>query len=341
MHKLFHILRLLLLVIIPVLLSLLVYSFMTRALFEPVNPADAKEVSVEISQGMTFKDVCRLLKDKGIVRYARGLDLMARLKGSPTDKIKAGEYMLSPAMSPAKVLAKLVSGEVLNRTVMLAPGISIHELSRIVADSGLLSKEEMENELVSGTLLARAGIASNSFEGYLYPDTYFFSRPITAKDVIWKMLEEGETHWPKDFSDQADKLGMSRHEILTLASIIEKETGRVSEQPVISSVFHNRLKMGIKLQSDPTVIYGIQNFNGNITKEDLQTPTPYNTYTNLGLPPGPICNPGESAVKAALFPAETQFLYFVADGTGGHVFSTTLAEHNENVAKLVKGTVAN
>ena len=337
MMRLFYILRLLLLVIVPALFALLVYSFMTRALFEPLNVSEPKEISIEISHGMTFKDVCKLLKEKGVIRYARGLDLMARLKGSPTDKIRAGEYVLSAAMTPAQVLAKLISGEVLNRTILLAPGISIRELAKIVAGSGLLSKEEMDAELYSGSLLARAGIASSSFEGYLYPNTYFFSRPISAKDIIWKMLEEGETHWPKEFSDQADKIGMSRHEILTLASIIEKETGKVSEQPTISSVFHNRLRMGIKLQSDPTVIYGIPNFNGNITKNDLQTPTPYNTYVNLGLPPGPICNPGETAVRAALFPAESQFLYFVADGTGGHVFSTTLAEHNENVAKLLKG----
>jgi UPF0755 protein len=148
------------------------------------------------------------------------------------------------------------------------------------------------------------------------------------------MLKVGLDHWPQSFSDRAAQLGMTRHQIMTLASIIEKESGDRNEQPTISSVFHNRLKQQIPLQSDPTVIYGLgDQFDGNLTRAHLETPTSYNTYTIIGLPPGPICNPGDSAINAALYPAETPYIFFVADGTGKHVFSTTLEEHNAAVAQ--------
>ena len=151
------------------------------------------------------------------------------------------------------------------------------------------------------------------------------------------MLEEGDKHWPSEFSDRANEINLSRHEITTLASIIEKESGNAEEQPLISSVFHNRLSNGMRLESDPTVIYGIKDFNGNLTRQDLHTPHPYNTYTNFGLPPGPICNPGETAIRASLYPKESPYLFFVANGKGSHVFSTTLQEHNEAVAKYQLG----
>jgi len=330
-------LRLIFLLFIPALLAYGAYVFLSTALFSARSPQNTAQISVEVSPGMTFKDVCKLLQEKGVIRYARALDLIARLKGSPTDKIKAGEYMLSAALTPQQILTKLVSGDIFNRKVLLSEGQSIRDLGRIVEEAGLISKAEIDKVLYDPALLARAGISSSSFEGYLFPNTYLFSRPISAKEVVWRLLEEGEKHWPIQYSDKADSLAMSRHEILTLASIIQKEAGRKEEMPLISSVFHNRLKQGMKLQSDPTVIYGLPNYNGNITKEDLQNPHPYNTYTNLGLPPGPICCPGEDAIVAALNPAETKFLFFVADGTGGHAFAATLAEHNQNVAKFLLG----
>ena len=338
MSRYLAIVRLLLLLVVPLILAFMAYRFMVGALLEPANPASPTEVSIEISPGMSFREVARLLQSKGIVRYARSLDLLARLKGSPTDKISAGEYMLSPAQQPSQILAKLVAGDVLKRNVTLTEGMNMYELTKAVGRSGLMSEAEFLPALSDQNVLAKAGIAAKNFEGYLYPETYTFSRPTTAAQIIWRMLEAGEKHWPMEYTNQADKLGLSRHEILTLASIIEKESGKKKDdQPIISSVFHNRLKAGMKLQADPTVIYGLENFNGNLTKEDLQNPHPYNTYVNLGLPPGPIANPGDSAVKAALFPAETQFLFFVADGLGGHTFSQTLSEHNEAVAKFLSG----
>lgn len=328
--------RLAVIIIIPVFVAVITYMVMRDAFLEPANVADSNTVLVELGPDHTFRSICKLLQEKGLVRHWWSLELLARMRKSDRS-INAGEYELSPNMDPRAILKKLASGEVFKRRVVLKEGTSVWELGKIVEAAGLVSQQDFDAALTDPKLLASAGIAGGSFEGYLFPETYYFSRPITPRDVIWRMIEEGEKRWPADYSNRSDELQLSRHEILTLASIIEKESGNVEEQPLISSVFHNRLSQGMKLQSDPTVIYGIPNFNGNLTKDDLQTPTPYNTYMNFGLPPGPIGNPGESAIKAALYPRDSTYLFFVADGTGKHVFSTTLQEHNEAVNLYQRG----
>lgn len=322
--------RLALIIIVPVLVALATYLLMRDAFLAPVNKASTATVLVEVEPGKTFHEIARVLEAKGVVRHWWSLELLARMRKSDRS-INAGEYELSQAMEPRAILKKLASGEVYRRKVTLQEGTSAWDVGKLVEAAGLMSQQDFDAALADPKLLAAAGLAAPSFEGYLFPETYFFSRPITAKEVVWRMLEEGEKRWPAEFSNRADELQLSRQEIITLASIIEKESGNVEEQPLISSVFHNRLGQGMKLQSDPTVIYGIPNFNGNLTREDLQTPSPYNTYMNFGLPPGPICNPGETAIRAALFPQDSTYLFFVADGTGKHVFSTTLQEHNEAV----------
>jgi len=226
--------------------------------------------------------------------------------------------------------------------VTLKEGQTMLDLAVALEEAGVIKKEAFVPSLTDPDLLAKAGLNVSSFEGYLFPETYLFSRPIDAAHIIWRMLEEGEKRWTTEFANRADELRMSRHEILILASIVEKESGLADEQPRIASVFHNRLSQGMKLQADPTVIYGIPNFNGNITKENLQNAdNSYNTYMHFGLPPGPICNPSETAIHATLFPETTNYLFFVSDGNGRHLFSTTLQEHNENVARLVKRTTSN
>jgi len=180
------------------------------------------------------------------------------------------------------------------------------------------------------------GIAADSLEGYLYPDTYRFPRPTAVKDVIKAMVDRlGQVMTP-EWQARAKDLHMTLHEVLTLASVIEKETGAGGERAQISSVFHNRLKKKIPLQSDPTVIYGLPQFDGNLRKKDLSHPNPYNTYRWAGLPPGPIANPGAEAIRAALYPVPTPYLYFVSKNDGTHHFSATLVEHNKAVEKYQK-----
>lgn len=331
-----RLLRIFIIILIPVVTSTLVYFLMRYAFVIPADEAKTTKTLFEIKTGANFRDVCNDLKNQGFIRFASAMEVLSRIRKSDR-AINAGEYQISPAMTPKEILEELRSGRVFKREVTVTPGASIWDLGKVVEAEGLLSAAEFGKAVADPQLLARAGISAQSFEGYLYPETYQFSRPITAQNIIWKMLEEGEKHWPEEYSQRVEELSLTRHEILTLASVIEKESGKDTELPLISSVFHNRLAQGIKLQSDPTVIYGIHDFSGNLTKEDLQTPHPYNTYTNFGLPPGPICNPGELAVKAALFPAQTTYLFFVADGAGGHVFSTTLQEHNEAVKRYLSG----
>ena len=329
-------LRLILIIGLPVFVAAATYRFMKEAFVEPLSQQASELVLIEVAPGESFKQLCSTLEQRSIVRYAWALDLMARLKGSDK-KINAGEYQLSASMQPAEILRKLVSGDVFKRTVTVREGKSIWDVAPLLAEAGLYSDaftaDDFNAALTDKTLLARFGILADSFEGYLFPETYTFSRPIDAKAIVAAMLKEGERNWSAEWSDMLDKLKLSRHEVLTLASIIEKESGNVDEQPIISSVFHNRLRQGMRLQSDPTVIYGVPNFDGNLTKEHLETPGPYNTYLNHGLPPGPIANPGRTAIEAAIKPAETQYLFFVGDGNGRHVFSTTLQEHNEAVRK--------
>lgn len=330
------ILRLGLILSVPLFVSVITFIFLRRAFLLPLDPQSTMKITVEIAAGRNFADICRELKNKGVIKYAWALDALGRFRKADT-KISAGEYELSPAMDPRSILHKLISGDVIKRQITVKEGFTIKDIARALETAGIIKAEDFEREASDPRLLSKAGISAASFEGYLFPETYFFSRPVSAQTIIWTMLEEGERHWPREFTEKAEKMRLSRHEVLTLASIIEKESGNVDEQPLISSVFHNRLSQVMKLQSDPTVIYGLPNFNGNLTKEDLQNPHPYNTYVNFGLPPGPIANPGLSAIKAALFPKQTTFLFFVADGSGKHVFSTTLAEHNEAVARFQKG----
>lgn len=321
------------LILVPLLLGLGTFVYLRSALILPADPENKNEILVEIQPGLRVKEICKELEDKGLVKNGRALGILAKLKGVDT-KINAGEYPLSPSMSPLEILKRLASGMVLRRKVTLTEGQSIWELGKIVDEAGLMPKDEFDKALTDPRLLVEAHILSNSFEGYLFPETYEFSRPVTAKQVIWKMMEEGEKHWSAAYTEKADQLKLTRHDVLTLASVIEKESGNVSEQRIISSVFHNRLNQGMKLQSDPTVIYGIPNFNGNLVRADLENENNrYNSYVYYGLPPGPIGNPGASAIEAALNPEQTNFLYFVADGSGGHAFAATLKEHNDNVNK--------
>jgi len=181
------------------------------------------------------------------------------------------------------------------------------------------------------------GLAGMTFEGYLFPDTYFFPRDVTIEGIISTMVKRFWSVFVPEWQARAKDLGLSVHQTVTLASIIEKETGAAFERPIISSVFHNRLKKKMRLESDPTVIYGIKNFDGNLTKKHLTTRTPYNTYKIRGLPIGPIANPGSASLEAALYPDDTKYIYFVSRKDRTHQFSMNLKQHNRAVRKYQLG----
>jgi UPF0755 protein len=309
---------------------------MSRLFLQPANPASTTPILFDAAQTKSFREIASELQTAGIIRSALALRLRARLQGKDT-KIKAGEYELSPSMAPRDILDKLVRGDMFHRRVTIREGMNLADIAEAIDKSGITSKLAFEQALANLELLQSEGLTAHSFEGYLFPDTYEFPRGTPADQIIRSMHAQLEKQWLPEWTQRVSIMEMSKHDILTLASIIEKESGSFDEQPVISSVFHNRLKKSMRLQADPTVIYGIKDFNGNITKRDLTTLTPYNTYMVDGLPPGPIANPGLSAIKAALYPTDTNYLYFVGNGQGKHVFSESLDKHNEAVNKYQRG----
>ena len=285
----------------------------------------------EVKSGMTLKQVSQELFRQNLIRNANAFQVIALIQDKEK-LIKVGEYYISPSMLPAEILQRITSGKTVLHSVTIPEGYRITEIANLLEEKDLADKNIFLQEGKNVELLE--GIPTSSLEGYLFPDTYHFGKRTTEAAIINKMVETfKERALKQEFLKRAEDLGFSYHEIITLASLIEKETGKDSERKQISSVFHNRLKKNMLLQTDPTVIYVIDIFDGNIRKRDLNIDSPYNTYRYKGLPPGPIANPGLKSIIAALYPATTSNLYFVSKQDGSHKFSATLNEHNRAVQK--------
>lgn len=296
---------------------------------------DGKNVTITVKRGSDFTTITRALINAGILKNDKGFKLAARIKRAHR-KIKAGEYDLSSSMTPLEVLKAMTTGKVKYYSVTFPEGYSIKEMAMTLENAGIVSAEEFIEKARKEFLVKKLDFDGKSFEGYLFPDTYKLTKPMDAAEIVHMMTGRFNQIYGTAHRQKTKELGLTVSELITLASIIEKETGVTEEMPIISAVFHNRLRLGIALQSDPTVIYGIKNFNGNLTRKDLRTKTAYNTYTFRGLPPGPIANPGKNAIEAALNPANVSYLYFVSRNNGTHVFSNTLKEHNRAVNKFQK-----
>jgi UPF0755 protein len=285
---------------------------------------------VAIEKGQNFKQTTLLLQSQQLIEHPFKFRLLARLQGKDK-QIQAGEYLLSAAMPPGDILAVLVNGKVRLYKFTVPEGSTLKQIATIVEKAGLTTRAKFLSAAADADFVREKGIDADSFEGYLFPETYFFPKNTSASEVIAAMVDRFRSVFTDTWEKRAADIGLSVHQVITLASIIEKETGAPSERPIISSVFHNRLQRGMRLETDPTVIYGIDDFDGNLTRKHLTTHTPYNTYLISGLPPGPIANPGRAAIEAALYPAETPYLYFVSKKDGTHQFSTTLADHNRAI----------
>jgi UPF0755 protein len=307
------------------------YLDLTRyATSAPTGPPFEK--SVTVSKGQSLKKIADTLYAEGLISHPFKFRLLARLKGA--DKIiQAGEYLLSSDLPPAGILERMVSGKVRLYRFTIPEGANLNQIAEIIAAAGLGGRQAFLRAAHDAGYVEKMGIEAVNFEGYLFPETYFFPKDTGAERIIEAMVARMRSEIPQDWIDRSAELGLSLHETITLASIIEKETGAPFERPLISSVFHNRMKKGMRLETDPTVIYGIKNFNGNLTRKHLETSTPYNTYRIQGLPPGPIASPGRAAIEAALYPADTKFLYFVSKRDGTHQFSTNLIDHNRAIRK--------
>ncbi|QTA93383.1 Putative endolytic murein transglycosylase, MltG-like [Desulfonema magnum] len=308
------------------------YFFLDILRYADISANTDQEIFVVVPPGQRFSLTSEQLHQAGIIKNPYKFRLLARIKGHDK-KIKAGEYRLSSAMSPNEILDIMAKGKVFLCKLTLPEGYDLHQIASTVAKLGLGSEKEFLAAATDTDFIHEKGINAWTFEGYLFPDTYYFPKGVTAKKMISTLVSRFWSVFTPEWKEQAEKLKLSVHQVVTLASIIEKETGVAAERPVISSVFHNRLKKRMRLQSDPTVIYGIKDFNGNITRKHLKTLTPYNTYKIKGLPPGPIANPGAESIKSALWPADTSYLYFVSKKDSTHKFSKTLKDHNRAVRK--------
>lgn len=301
----------------------------------PADPGAADQV-VGIAIGQSMARTAAMLDGLGIIREPLKFRVLARLRGDDR-RIQAGEYSLSASLAPREILQILVDGRVRRHRITIAEGLTVAQIAALVEAAGLASAEAFQAAATDPAALAVAGIEADSFEGYLFPETYFFTRSDTAADMVAAMAARFREVFRPEWHRRAAEMGWTVHQVVTLASIVEKETGAPSERALISGVFHNRLRRGMRLESDPTVIYAIADFDGNLTRNHLATSTAYNTYRIFGLPPGPIANPGAAAIRAALFPEETEALYFVSRNDGTHVFSRTYTEHLKAVRRYQSG----
>ncbi|MBA2485960.1 MAG: endolytic transglycosylase MltG [Nitrospira sp.] len=290
---------------------------------------------VLIPDGSTYQQVASLLKSERLIRSRWVFLLLGKMRDIDR-KIHPGEYELDGSMSPKDILAKLLAGRVVLHPVTIPEGYTLAQIAEVLAAQQITDTNEFTKLARDRLFITTLDIEADSLEGYLFPETYFFARGTKPKDVIKTMVDGLHHVWGADLQAQAARMNLSLHQVLTLASVIEKETGAKDERELIAAVFHNRLRKKIPLQSDPTVIYGLPAFDGNIHKQDLSSLSPYNTYRVHGLPPGPIGSPGAHSLHAALFPAQASYLYFVSRNDGTHHFSSTLAEHNQAVEKYQK-----
>lgn len=300
-------------------------------------PADSygEDHLLVIREGWTLRHVSMELQDYGIIKSPSLFLLWARIQGEGRN-IRAGEYRVSPRMSPIQVLDMLTRGSVITHTVTIPEGYTVAQIASVLDRTGLGNREEFLELLADREFIEAHRLPGPTLEGYLFPDTYQFARGLTGRRMAVTMIHR---FWAMvdPLKPRMAEMDMSIQDVVTLASIIEKETGHPDERPLIASVFLNRLERGMRLDSDPTVIYGIRDFEGRLTRKHLRTFTPYNTYRIRGLPPGPIANPGEAAIKAVLYPAESDYFYFVSRNDGSHQFSRTLAEHNRAVRIYQRG----
>jgi UPF0755 protein len=293
------------------------------------------EEFVEIPPGASSREIGDRLIASGVVRDRLTYRAALWLSGSAR-RLRAGEYRFDRPMTAADVVDQVARGEVFVVPITFPEGLTIAEMARVFATRGLGEASAFVAEARNAALVADLDPDARDLEGYLFPDTYTIPRKTGAAAIVRQMVTQFTRELTPDLRRAAAAQGLSVRELVTLASIIEKETGLAEERPIVASVYANRLKLGMGLQCDPTVIYALARegrYTGNLRRQDLAFDSPYNTYRYRGLPPGPIASPGRASLEAAAAPASTAFLYFVSRNDGSHVFARTLAEHNRNVTR--------
>ncbi len=292
--------------------------------------SNTKDVNLIITPGMSFKEVSQQLSKHGLIKYKLPWDIFGRLSGA-TNAIQAGEYTFSTNLTPAQLLNKLIKGDTIQFTLTVIEGWTFKQMWDAVKQHNKLTHTVNSPE----DLLGKLDLKNHHPEGWFYPDTYHFPAGTTDVEFFQRAFKYMVKVLDEEWSNRKEGIPLkSPVEALTLASIIEKETSVEEERTMVAAVFNTRLKRGMRLQTDPTVIYGMgESFDGNIRREDLKADTPYNTYLHKGLPPTPIALPSRASIAAALRPADSEVVYFVSKGDGTHHFSNTYEEHREAVIK--------
>ena len=310
-------------------LAVVALAAVFAALLEP-SAEQGADVLFEVRRGDSLRAIATRLEQRGLVRDADATTWSARLRGK-AEELHVGEYWLSPAMTPSEIIDRIASGRVATWEIVIPEGLTAAEIGARLAEHGLVDAPEFAAAVADPELARSLGIPARSLEGYLFPETYRLPHGLTGVEVARVLVEQFTAAW-HEVEPRASERGLSMHEVVTMASIVEKETGAPDERPLIASVFANRLRRNMRLESDPTVIYGVSGFDGNLRRSDLDdTANAYNTYQHHGLPPGPIANPGLAALKAVVDPAQSEMLYFVSRNDGTHEFSATYREHSDAV----------
>lgn len=313
----------------------------------PADPSDSAIRSFVVKQGDTAAQISERLQSQGLISDARVFRWMADLE-EVAGELAVGEYELSPSMKPSEVLAVLAGGKTKAAPLVTIPeGWRAEQIAERMAARGVGTVDQFM-ALVKGGRSPLPGLATrpvgSSLEGYLFPESYQVNAKTTPDQMVDRMLDEFESRFTEDMKAEVAARGLTIHQVVTMASLVEREAVVPSERPLVAGVFYNRLREGMLLQTDPTVQYAVASSQQDsqkrygwwktaLTKEDLAIDSPYNTYLHPGLPPGPICNPGLASLKAAVEPVATDYLYFVAKQDGTHAFAKTLDEHNDNVAR--------
>ena len=291
------------------------------------------ELFVDIPPGSGPASIGRRLADAGVIRDTLGFRFeLARTRTS--GHLQAGEYRFDRPMTVQEVVGKIARGDVYLLPMTFREGLTLREMAQLFESKGFGPAADFMAAASDSQLSRGLDPAARDLEGYLFPDTYAMVRHATAMQLVARMVAGFEKVLTPELRAAAASRGLSVRELVTLASIVEKETGNPEERPLVAAVYANRLRIGMALQCDPTVIYALQRanrYNGNLTREDLHVDSPYNTYRYPGLPPGPIANPGRASLEAAAHPADVPYVYFVSRGDGSHAFASTLDEHNHNV----------
>ena len=313
-----------------IVLLLLAALWLGNALFNPYGPSEQKFVTLK--PGSSSRAIARTLQHEGIIRNYYAFLLLTLFEGR--HKLKAGEYAFEHPASAFEVYDRLVRGDVYVRVVPIPEGYNMFDIAQALDSAHICSKQDFLAVAKDPSLIRDLDPQAPSLEGYLFPDTYRLGRTQSAREIALEMVRR--------FRKEAAAINLASdiHRVVTLASIVEKETAVKSERPLVAGVFENRMAKHIGLATDPSVIYAALlagRYNGVIHQSDLAYNSPYNTYKYVGLPPGPIANPGRESLLAAMNPQKTDFLYFVANNQGGHNFARTLDEHNRNVANYRRG----